>query len=586
MESRSAGRAVMALRAVFATLVAVLLLSPTLTAAAQAPTSTGWTPATSTSTVRVLGISDFSGAMSRPAGFQGQLLDAANNRNPAGGGAYLAATVDKLRDQSPDSLLVSAGDNVGSTAPENEMLDDRPTVQFLNRMGVAASSIGEKDLENGLNAFGSLVRPDCVGDSCPVDAPLPAFSGADFPHLAANVPDAPGAPAAFPFSIHRVGENRVGVIGVTDPDGVFDFEFSDPVAAVRESVDTLRFLGVNTIVTVLHTQPMHTNVSPGECPSALEGDQLIRDLPDDVDAVVVGHSGGPATCRVQTPSSGERIVIAPASHGRSIGVVDLVIDDETGSVVQRQTSGFNQPVNHDIAPADWALELTADAERAAQEPASEPLGEITTEISHQTDENGESPLANFFADALLAAGDGDAADADGEVAADAGEATADTRGGGPSADLAVANPDSFTMPLPAGPADYSTLHSVLPYSDRLFRVELSGADLSRALSCLIDEVGDPGPSVSHNVSYGVDPSAGECEKLTHFRIDGDDIDPDRVYSVVLSEFLASAEWVDSPVAVDPEPLHMTDMNALRSHVDRNTPVPAPSIGRVDVDTEG
>ena len=71
-----------------------LALAPLVSALVAVPgadartseTGRPWSPAAETTTVRVLGIGEFSGALSRPVGFQGELRDGSGNVRPAGGG--------------------------------------------------------------------------------------------------------------------------------------------------------------------------------------------------------------------------------------------------------------------------------------------------------------------------------------------------------------------------------------------------------------------------------------------------------------------------------------------------------------------
>ena len=559
------GRTAPAVTAVLAAVALLLtLVSAPVAAARTSETSRPWSPAAETRSVRILGIGEFSGALSRPVGFQGELRDGSGNVRPAGGGPHLAATIDKLRAQAENTILLATGDSIGGTAPEAALLGDRPTIEFFNRLGVDGAGVGRRELEKGAEHVRSLVKPGCVTEEdCRVDPPLPPFRGAAFPFLASNVIPSYEAAPTFPFTIHRIGDVRVGVVAVTEPSESLPettTRLADPLRAIDETVESLQFLGVETIVALVHSQTVHGNLDPGACPEALTDLELVEDLNPAVDALIVGASGGPATCRALDAENDERIVVAPASHGRSVTVVDLAIDTSTGDVVRPQTSAFNQTVNLDIEPDQGTEELVRQARAAAAPDAREVIGTADETIDRAMNADGEAPLANLIADAQLAA----------------------TRGRG--AQLAVSNPDSLRVNLPRGPLDYATLHTVQPYGDRLYLVTVTGEELHAAFDHFADDIGRNGPAVSSNVRYTVDLTRPEGSRVTEIEVDGEAIDPRREYTVVANEFLSSPEWDGSVLAErgDRREAGLTDLDALIRYVTDEGPLRTPGTGRVRV----
>lgn len=551
---------------VFAAISALLVsLAPTPLAVARTG-EPGWQRDTTveTQSVRILGIGEFSGALSRPAGFQGQLRDGSGNVRPAGGGPHLATTVAKLRAQADDALLLATGDSIGGTTPEAALLGDRPTIEFFNRLGVDGAGVGRRELEKGADHFRTLVKPGCRTETdCRVDPPLPPFRGAAFPFLASNVIPSSDAAPTFPFTIHRVGDIRVGVVAVTLPSAgapETTTRLSDPVRAVHETVETLQFLGVEAIVGVVQSTTVHGNLDPGACPDELTRVDLVKRLNPAVDALIVGASGGPATCRVLDAENNERVVVAPASHGRSVAVVDLAVDPTTGDVVRPRTSAFNQTVNLDIAPDADTQELVRQAGAAAAAAARVPRGAADESIVRAMDANGESPLANVIADCQLHA----------------------TRGRG--AQLALSNPDSLRTDLPQGPLDYATLHAVQPYGDQLYLVTVTGGQLRDAFDYFADDIGANGPAVSANVRYTVDARRPAGSRVTELLIDDEPVAPGREYTVVANEFLSSPEFDGSPLAERGQRREagLTDVGALIRCVSEKGPLSAPDPGRVRV----
>lgn len=534
------------------------------TSGATNETSKPWTPSAETQTVRILGIGEFSGALARPVGFQGELRDASGNVRPAGGGPHLATTVAKLRAQAGDALLLATGDSIGGTAPETALLDDRPTIEFFNHIGVDGAGIGRRELNKGAEHVTSLVKPSCQTEQeCRVDPPLPPFREAAFPFVASNVIPSYDSAPTFPFAIHRVGDVQVGVVAVTTPSDTVPettTRLADPMRALDDTVETLQFLGVEAIVGLVQSTAVHDNLDPGACPEQLTEMDLVKNLNSSVDALIVGASGGPATCRVFDTENDERVVVAPASHGRSVTVVDLAIDPETGHVIRPQTSVFNQTVNLNTEPDAATEELLRQARAAAAPAAREQIGEASEPVPHAMDANGESPLANVIADAQLHA----------------------ARGRG--AQLALSNPDSLRADMPSGPLSYADLHTVQPYGDRLYTVTVTGEVLQKAFDLFADDIGKHGPAVSNNVRFTVDMNQPELSRVTELTIDGEQVDPNAEYTVVVNEFLSSPEWNGSPFAEHGtrHETGLTDISALSRYVSDEGPLSAPKPGRVTV----
>ena len=108
-------------------------------------------------------------------------------RTPAGGAEYLATHINTLREQNPNTLVVSAGDNIGASPLVSGLFHDEPTIEAFNAMGVDISSVGNHEFDEG---SAELLRMQ-DGGCHPVDGCQDGdgFAGADFHYLAANVVD-------------------------------------------------------------------------------------------------------------------------------------------------------------------------------------------------------------------------------------------------------------------------------------------------------------------------------------------------------------------------------------------------------------
>ena len=551
--TRTSTLSALAVPAISAALVAAL--AATSTPAAAQPPMTPDGGADDAVMVRILGIDGIAGSLSHPPGYQGTILDGPDRTIPAGGADYLSATVSHLRAGAENSVLLSTGDNLGGVQPEAVLNRDEPTLQVLRHMGVAASAIGELD----------LVAPSA--------ATMPEHG---FPYIASNLAPGDDAPITpFPYLVIDVGGIKIGVIAATT--GSENMEAPPPLYGpptpapppwhpehrpLQESFDAatraLEAMGVNSVVGLLHIDAVHRQNDPAACPEEIAEMPELREVSSSVDALFVGDSGGPATCDLTDPTNARRPVLSPASHGRSVAVVDLLIDPTTGRAQREQSSTYNQKVHHDITPDAEVTDLIDAATASAAENDTEVFGSASEKVSREILPSGESALANLMADAQW-------------------EATRDE-----GADLAIYNPDSLRTDLPEGELSYRDLHAVQPYGDRVQIATVSGDRLRDAFNAYIDDVGTRGIAVSENVELDIDPTRPEGERLVGAKIDGTEIEPGREYKVAANEFLVSSEWGAAPLTTltsEPEWSGLFDIHTLAEYVRSHKTVRPPAVNQ-------
>ena len=71
---------------------------------------------------------------------------------PAGGIAYLATHIKKLRAENPDATLsVGAGDMIGASPLVSALFHDEPTVEALNSIGFDDIGVGNHEFDEGID---------------------------------------------------------------------------------------------------------------------------------------------------------------------------------------------------------------------------------------------------------------------------------------------------------------------------------------------------------------------------------------------------------------------------------------------------
>ena len=205
--------------------------------------------------VQLLSINDFHGNLAPP----GTITLPGGVRTPAGGAEYLATHINDLRRQNRNTLVVSAGDNIGASPLVSGLFHDEPTIEAFNAMGVDISSVGNHEFDEG---SAELLRMQ-DGGCHPVDGCQDGdgFAGADFDYLAANVTDDDTGKTLFrPYEIRRVGGVKVGFIGVVlkdtptivTPSGVEGLTFGDEADAINKYTAILKKKGVRAVVVLMH----------------------------------------------------------------------------------------------------------------------------------------------------------------------------------------------------------------------------------------------------------------------------------------------------------------------------------------------
>ncbi len=188
----------------------------------------------------LLAFNDFHGNIDPPAG-SGGVVATTSGSVPAGGVEYLAHWVKELRAEAKKTskyvYTVAAGDLVGASPLVSAAFHDEPTVEEMNSLGLDVTSVGNHEFDEGVDELLRLQNGGChPTDGCQDGD---GFAGADYPMLAANVVrKSNGKPILPPYKIRKVGDVKVGFVGMTlegtpsivNPNGIQSVNFLDEVA--------------------------------------------------------------------------------------------------------------------------------------------------------------------------------------------------------------------------------------------------------------------------------------------------------------------------------------------------------------------
>ena len=413
--------------------------------------------------VQLLGINDFHGNLEPPTGSSGRILPAPGEAQvDAGGAAYLASHIRRLRAENPNSLVVSAGDLIGASPLLSAAFHDEPTIEAMNQIGLDLNAVGNHEFDEGEAELlrmqnGGCHPTDTAGTCKDADG---RFDGANFRFLAANVVRRDTGRPLFPaYEIRKFGNIKVGFIGMTlegtpnivSPSGITNLQFLDEAETANRYARELRNEhGVRAIVVLLHeggTPTPFAGINACNVSGAIT--DIVDRTDDAVDLFVTGHTHQPYNCVIDG-----RPVTSASSFGRLVTDIDFTLDRRTKDI--KDVSANNVIVTRE-APAMDIQALIARYNSLVAPIRDRVIGNLTAGITRAADNTGESTAGNFVADAQLFD-----STAQGAVAA-------------------FMNPGGVRADIDAGPVTYGEAFTMQPFGNNLTTITLTGAQLYEML---------------------------------------------------------------------------------------------------------
>ena len=476
-------------------------------------------------------MNDFHGNPQPPTGSSGRVvIGGVAEPVDAGGAAYLATHVKTLESQAKNSILLSAGDNIGASPLASALFHDEPTIEFLNDIGLDASAVGNHEFDEGYAELKRIQFGGChPTDGCQF---RPTYTGAKFPFLGANVFFSNGFPAVLPFTVKFEGGIPIGIIGITlhdlpsvvTPAAVQGLRFGDEVQAIDRTANLLDRLGIKTLIVTMHQGdgtlgggPHACNVAPGIAQT------IATTATPKVDAFFTGHSHQQYNCSVNDPAGNPRPVIQGLSFGRLLSVIDIKIDKKTRDVIRSATVADNVIVTRDVTQDPVVKKLVDDAVTKSAPIADTPVGSITADLVRAAPPSGEQPLGDVIADAQLAATISNAAQ------------IAITNPGGIRADLVVAPSGAEG----SGVVTYGEAFAVRPFSNIMQTITLTGAQLKAVLEQQWRPTGTEILQISASLHYSQELSQPVGSRVSNITVNGDAMDPALSYRVSVNNFLVA-----------------------------------------------
>jgi 5'-nucleotidase len=484
-----------------------------------------------TTDVRLITFNDFHGNLEPPSGSSGRVTLPGGTTVDAGGAAFLSTHVKQLQAEVKNSIVLSAGDNVGASPVISALFHDEPTIEFLNGLGVKASVVGNHEFDEGYKELQRMQFGGChPTDGCQFRS---SFQGAQFPFLGSNVSFTNGFPALLPFSVQFSGGVPIGIIGATlkdlpsvvTPEAIAGLKFTDEVQAIDRTANLLDLIGIKAQVVLLHQGDNSAVAGPDDCKSvAGPATTIAKTVTSKVDAIFTGHSHQQYNCVINDPAGAPRTVIQGASFGRLLSVIDLKINQKSRDVVRSATVAHNEIVTRTVTP-DPAVQKLVDEAKAKSAPiANRKVGTIAGNLPAAGAASGESPLGDVIADAQL------------EGTQSNGAQIAMTNPGGIRADLTYA---SSANGEGDGVVTYGEAFTVQPFANIMQTITLTGANLKAVLEQQWQPTATRILQISNSLHYSYSLAAPVGSRISNLTLNGSPIDPAASYRVSVNNFLAA-----------------------------------------------
>lgn len=468
-----------------------------------------------------------------------------------GGWGNLKTKVDAIRAQYCNVALLHAGDAVQGTLYFTKYLG-RPELELMNLLGFDAMVLGNHEFDKGPKVLTEFLQY------------------ARFPVLSANMVGESTHPLhslVRSFTILEFNGERVGVIGLTTTDTASisspePISFADEVKTAQKCVEELQSRGINKIIALTHM--------------GFEQDKKLAAAVAGIDIIVGGHSQtlldtgknfvalgkrpvGKYPTVVQGLDGSKVFIVAGWECSKGVGVLQATFNkagqilhcqgnvvllladsfkrrDATGKKVELEGEERNKVMDLVVAnpnveivgPDADAAALLAPYAKGIEAMGGEIIGESMQPLVHiripGVSETGQqlphgSQVAPLVCEAMLWK----------------------VNSLGFKVDMALHNAGGVRGNIDSGPITVGDVHSVLPFSDTLFILELRGAQILAMLEQAVARGSGAFPYLS-GVHYTVDMNKPAGSRISGLFLQQDQgrvvLDPGASYRIVTYGYLA------------------------------------------------
>ena len=467
-----------------------------------------------------------------------------------GGLPALGTYVEALRVKHEGRVIVLDAGDMWQGTLESNMSEGEAMVRGYNAIGYAAVAVGNHEFDYGPSGPDAIARTTGQDE---LGAVRRNATIAMFPFLSANmVEKSTGRTPSWArkSTIVRAGNARVGIIGLSTPDtpnvtmaaNVANLKFNDPLNATILAAAELRAQGADAVVVVAHMggrcTETHDPNDLSSCNANNEAPQLLEKLPrGTIDAYFAGHTHSQMRHYINGVAT-----LQASPYSREFATLDLWIDTANNKVTKsemrphtmictfvyegtEQCDPRNAPEGARLVPRVFDGEaIVADARvtrtidpylRRVAAKRDEKVG-ITAAATFARASFAESPLGVLMSDTLR------------EYA---------------GSDFALVNSGGIRAELPAKELTYAEIFAVSPFDNYPATVTMTGAEIIETLR--LTSTGQRGILQPSGLRFTVDAKkdsdkpAAERNRIVSVTLDdGTPLDPKKLYTVAMPDFLA------------------------------------------------
>ena len=408
------------------------------------------------------------------------------DQGTAGGLARVQTLTKSIRAQNPNTLFLMAGDTI-SPSVESITYKGAQMIDAWNAIGLDYATFGNHEFD-----FGPDVLRERIKES-------------KFGWVAANVIDLKTGKTfgdVPPYVIREFSGVKVGLFGLVLPETKStsrpgaDVDFRNPCEIAKQMVSELHAKGAKVVVALTHLS-MREDKEVARC--------------SDVDIIIGGHEH-----TLLESHAGRAPIFKMTSDARELGQIDLNISQTTGEIESIDWKVIKVDSKTKDAP-EFAAVYKKYANLLAE--LSQPVGRSTVVLDARSAQNRtqETNVGNLVADSFRKA-----------LVADVGL----MNGGSIRADELI----------PAGRILIRDVLSILPFKNKLVKIEVTGAMLKAALEHGVSRTApgaEPGgfPQVS-GVQFSFDASKSPGSRVVDVKVNGQPLDETKKYTLATSTFIA------------------------------------------------
>jgi len=362
--------------------------------------------------------------------------------------ARVASRIAAIRKETPNVLLLDAGDTIQGTPIEflhakNPSKGPDPMAEAMSALRYDAMSVGNHEFNFGL----AVLRK--------------AQKESSFPWLSSNTRNVSDGSAAFPeYLVKTVAGIRIGILGLTTPN-IPNWEparnrpglrWEDPVDAAKRLVPVLRGKEkCDFVVALIHSGP-EIDLKTGE-PDGTDDENRVAALSKvpGIDLLLTGHTHQ----RIPLTRLNGVPMIQPGRWGDVLARVDVTFETSGGKVTVADVSGALLPSDASVATDPAIAAIAAPHDAVARAYMEEQVAVAEEDFPGARARLEDTALLDFVNDTMR-------------------EAT--------GADL------SMTSLLPGrfegfrkGPIKVRNVYTLYPYENTLVAIEIDGATLKACL---------------------------------------------------------------------------------------------------------